>query len=201
MDRMDLSRGIAQRIGGALATVRVRGKLSAAACSVALAASVWGGAAFAGERALSLGEVSTQAVASSESIDAETLRRAAERELGALDLSGVPAKRAAVVSLSLVRVEHARLPATGTGHATTSATGATNTTSSTTASTATTATTATTCVVSAVLRDKRKGTLFAIVEGRARVETSAKQKQLAEQQALEAAIRSALTRAALSLRG
>ncbi len=56
------------------------------------------------------------------------------------------------------------------------------------------------CVVSATLRTARGGTMIAIVEGRARIETQAPVSLSLVRQAVEAAVRSALVRVPEALR-
>ena len=92
---------------------------------------------------------------------APLLRTTAETELGALDLSHV--KRDAVLSVSLVRLD-----TEGQGNAT-----------------------SVTCVVSATLRTKTGGTIFAVLEGRARVDSSS---DAAKRQSLRSAVHGAMTR-------
>jgi hypothetical protein len=92
---------------------------------------------------------------------APLLRTTAESELGALDLSHV--KRDAVLSLSLVRLDTAQ---DGNG-------------------------TSVTCVVSATLRTKSGGTIFAVLEGRARVDSS---NDAAKRLSLRSAVHGAMTR-------
>lgn len=92
---------------------------------------------------------------------APLLRTTAESELGALDLTHV--KRDAVLSVSLVRLDTEQR-----GNAT-----------------------SVTCVVSATLRTKTGGTIFAILEGRARVDSSS---DAAKRQSLRSAVHGAMTR-------
>ena len=89
------------------------------------------------------------------------LRTTAESELGALDLTHV--RRDAVLSVSLVRLDTEQ-QANGTS---------------------------VTCVVSATLRTKTGGTIFAILEGRARVDSSS---DAAKRQSLQSAVHGAMTR-------
>lgn len=89
------------------------------------------------------------------------LRTTAETELGALDLTHV--KRDAVLSVSLVRLDTEQQ---GTA-------------------------TSVTCVVSATLRTKTGGTIFAVLEGRARVDSSS---DAAKRLSLRSAVHGAMTR-------
>ena len=92
---------------------------------------------------------------------APLLRTTAESELGALDLTHV--RRDAVLSVSLVRLDTEQQ-----GNAT-----------------------SVTCVVSATLRTKTGGTIFAVLEGRARVDSSS---DAAKRLSLRSAVHGAMTR-------
>lgn len=92
------------------------------------------------------------------------LRRVIESELAGVDLSRVARKDASILSVSLVRMD-------------TDAQGK-----------------ATTCVVSATLRTKKGGAVFAILEGRARAENGASSQKSAEAHALQEAVRGAIVR-------
>jgi len=107
--------------------------------SLAAAAVVMAVPATAGERRVVVGEVSSQVARPG--IDYEALlRSASEEEIRALDLTRVPAGKKVVVSVSLVRLDTlADVRATDAS-----------------------------CEVNATLRDARRGTIFAILEGRAR---------------------------------
>lgn len=100
-------------------------------------------------------------VSRSDGAVAPLLRTTAETELGALDLTHV--KRDAVLSVSLVRLETEQQ---GNG-------------------------TSVTCVVSATLRTKTGGTIFAVLEGRARVDSSS---DAAKRLSLRSAVHGAMTR-------
>ncbi len=91
---------------------------------------------------------------------APLLRSTLEHELGALDLHG--AKKDAILSVSLVKLDS--VPASGGAEVT--------------------------CVVSATLRGPRSGSIFAILEGRARVEGPG----VATKVAVESAVHGALVR-------
>jgi hypothetical protein len=93
----------------------------------------------AGEKRVVIGEVSSQVVRSG--FDYESLLRAAsEDELRTLDLSRVPSGKRVIVSVALVRLDTLAQPSGAD----------------------------TTCVVNATLRDARAGTVFAMLEGKAR---------------------------------
>jgi hypothetical protein len=108
---------------------------------IVLAAAVFASSADAGERGrVVIGEVSSRVARVG--IDYEPLLRAAsEAELSSLDLSRVPRTRQVIVSVALVRLDTLAEPAL----------------------------TDATCEVSATLRDARGGTMFAILEGKARL--------------------------------
>jgi hypothetical protein len=108
--------------------------------SIVLAAVVFAAPAIAGERRVVIGEVSSRVARAG--VDYEPLlRSASEAELSALDFSRVPRQRNVIVSVSLVRLDTLSEPAQ----------------------------TDATCEVSATLRDAKAGTVFAILEGTARV--------------------------------
>jgi hypothetical protein len=93
--------------------------------------------------AVALGEVST--IVQRGNLDLRALLRSTlEEELRALDLSRVPRSRHAILSVSLVRMD------------------------TQTSQEAESDAAVTTCVVSATLRDARRGAIFAILEGKAR---------------------------------
>jgi hypothetical protein len=126
--------------------------------------------ASAAEKKVAIGEVSTNVVRSDVDLSA-LLRSTIELELAGLDLSGVDRKDATILSVSLVRMD--TVP---------SAHGP-----------------STTCVVSATLRTKKGGTVFAILEGRAHAENGASQ-QNAEANAMQGAVRGAIVRLPEALR-
>lgn len=116
---------------------------------------------------VALGEVST--VITRTGLDLrELLRTSAQEELRALDLSKVPASRRSILSVSLVRMETLR--------------DATNTN-------------VTTCIVSATLRDARRGAIFAVLEGRAHADSGAGDRAI-----LRTAVRGAVARIPEALR-
>lgn len=98
--------------------------------------------------AVALGEVSSSVERRDVDLRA-LLRTSAEEELRALDLRGIPATRRSILSVSLVKMETAP-DSTASGNKT-----------------------VTTCIVSATLRDARRGAIFAVLEGRARGESGA----------------------------
>jgi hypothetical protein len=112
------------------------------AASLALAVAALGVSAEAGEKRVTIGEVSSQVVRNGMNYES-LLRAATEEELQALDLSRVPRGKRVVVSVALVRLD----------------------------TLAETRATDTTCEVSATLRDAKGGTLFAILEGKARAKS------------------------------
>ena len=108
--------------------------------SIVLAAAVFAAPASAGENRIVIGEVSSQVARTGVRFE-PLLRAASEEELTALDLSKVPRGKRVIVSVSLVRLDTLAEPST----------------------------TDATCEVSATLREARGGTVFAILEGKARV--------------------------------
>ena len=101
-----------------------------------------------GGDAVALGEVSSTVERRDVDLRA-LLRTSAEEELRALDLRGIPATRRSILSVSLVKMETAQEAAPAGNK------------------------TVTTCIVSATLRDARRGAIFAVLEGRARGESDA----------------------------
>jgi hypothetical protein len=93
----------------------------------------------AGERRIVIGEVSSRVVRSGVNYE-RVLRAASEEELKTLDLSLVPHEKRVIVSVALVKLE-----TLGEPQAIDSS-----------------------CEISATLRDAKGGTLFAILQGRAR---------------------------------
>jgi hypothetical protein len=110
--------------------------------SLAVAVAALSVTAQAGERRVVIGEVSSQVVRSGVNYES-LLRAASEEELQALDLSLVPRGKRVIVSVSLVRLDTL---------AQSSAVDAT-------------------CEVSAALRDAKGGTVFAILQGKARAKS------------------------------
>lgn len=123
--------------------------------------------ASAAER-LSLGEVSTSVTRRDVDVPA-LLRILATEELRAVETSKAPRDarhRGAIVSVALVRMD-TESNAKGS---------------------------ASTCVVSVVLRDPARGVLLALLQGRARAEDGSRAANAAERSALQASLRSALSR-------
>jgi hypothetical protein len=120
----------------------------------------------AAERPVALGEISSEVFRRDVDMRA-LLRSTSEQELGALDLSRVSMKKRAILSVALVRMD----------------------------STVAAAGKSTTCVVSATLRDARRGAIFAILEGKARAQGDpSSASPTMERSALEAAVRGAIAR-------
>jgi hypothetical protein len=91
------------------------------------------------ERRVVIGEVSSKVVRTGVNYES-LLRAASEEELEALDLSHVPRERRVIVSVALVKLDTLADPRTVDAS----------------------------CEVSATVRDAKGGTLFAILQGRAR---------------------------------
>jgi hypothetical protein len=113
---------------------------------------------------VAVGEVSTQVLRSDVDL-AGVMRAALAEELPALDLSRAR-RRPVILSVSLVRMETQA-----------SASGA-----------------STTAVISATLRTKRGGSLFAILEGKAQAYDGSKERRTVEQTALRSAVHGAINR-------
>jgi hypothetical protein len=111
-----------------------------------------------------IGEVSSQVARAGTDYE-PLLRSASEDELRMLDLSHVPKTKRVVVSVALVSMD-----TLAESHDTDA-----------------------TCVVNAVLREARGGTIFAILEGKARAKSGGAP-QVVERSALEGAIHGALAR-------
>lgn len=123
------------------------------------------GSLSAAERKVALGEIS--AGVQPASVDVRSLvRDTAEAQLDELDWTRVASKSGAIVSLSVVRIE----------------------------TRADDKSAATTCVVSATLRTKSGGRVFAILEGRAHAENDASKRSAVEASAVRAAVRGAMVR-------
>jgi hypothetical protein len=132
-------------------------------------AAVGSGAGAAGEKAITLGEVSSQ-VPSSGGVDYPALVRAAsEDEIRAIDPKGVPRGKRIIVSVALVRLDTLVEPRARA-----------------------------TCVVSATLRDARRGSVFAILEGQAQAMDG--ERHAIETSALLGALHGALARIPEALR-
>jgi hypothetical protein len=128
--------------------------------SAAFAAS----SADAGEKRITIGEVSSQV--SRSGVDYESfLRSASEEELRALDLSRVPRGKRVIVSVALVRLDTLAEPRA----------------------------TDASCEISATLRDAKGGAVFAILEGKARAKSGGAAGAV-ESTAVHGALRGALAR-------
>jgi hypothetical protein len=112
--------------------------------------------------AIGIGEVSI--VEPSGEIDDSTLRAIVVDAVGSLEAVTVPRGRAAVVSVSLVRLDAHSDPLEVT------------------------------CVVSATLRDRQRGAIFAILQGSARGQDEPRQRRSLERAILRAAVGSAISR-------
>jgi hypothetical protein len=112
---------------------------------------------------VALGEISSSVTRGDVDLRA-LLRSASEEELRALDWSQIRTTKRAIVSMSLVRMD----------------------------TVASRDSKATTCVVSATLRDAKRGAIFAILEGRARATSDPS--AAIERSAIQTAVRGALAR-------
>jgi len=136
--------------------------------------------ASAGERPIVIGEVSSQ-VARVGVDFASLLRSASEQEVRGLDVSHVPHGKRVIVSVALVRMD-THMNAHMNAHVDTR----TDTLAEPRAVDAT-------CEVSATLRDAKHGTVFAILDGRARAESGGTTDTV-ELSALQGALHGALAR-------
>jgi hypothetical protein len=118
---------------------------------------------------VALGEVSSSVTRGDLDLRA-LLRSASEEELRAVDWTQVHTSRRAILSMSLVRMD----------------------------SIASRDSKATTCVVSATLRDAKRGAIFAILEGRARATSDPSAP--VERSTIQTAVRGALARIPEALR-
>jgi hypothetical protein len=133
------------------------------AFSLALTIATLAVSAHAGERRVTIGEVSSKVARGG--VNYESLVRAAsEEELDALDLSHMPRGKKVIVSVALVRLDTL---------------------------TASSRAIDTTCEVSAALRDASGGTMFALLSGKARA-TSVGTAGAVESTAVRGAIHGAL---------
>lgn len=123
----------------------------------------------AGEPAIGIGEVSAEA--SSRDVDMGALRAMVTDAVGTLDASTLPRGSAAVLSVSVVRLE------------------------SRTGSPA-----EVTCLVSATLRDRKRGAVFAVLEGSARGQDETRRLPALERAILRAAVSSAIARVPEAMR-
>ena len=139
-------------------------KLASILSGVAVLALAGAQGANAGEPAVALGEVTAQA-AQRDDVDIASLRAEAEGALQGLEDSHLPRGTHAVLSVSVVRLE---------SHAGGSA--------------------EVSCLVSATLRDRARGSVFAILEGSARGQDNPRRMRVLERATLGAALRSAIAR-------
>jgi hypothetical protein len=107
--------------------------------AIAIAIATFAAPAMARESRVVIGEVSSNVTRAGQDYES-LLRSASEEELSALDLSLIPLKRRVIVSVALVRLDTLAAPRT----------------------------TDATCEISATLRDARGGSVFAILQGKAR---------------------------------
>jgi len=114
----------------------------------------------AGEKPVQIGEVSSR-VARAGVDYAQLVRRESEAELRGLDLTRVPPGHRTIVSVALVRMDTLEEPERSA-----------------------------TCVVSATLRDAKGGTVFAVLEGKAKA--IAGEALIVEKNALHGAVHGAL---------
>lgn len=115
---------------------------------------------------IAIGEVTSEVTR--EGVDLPlALRSVVEQELPAVDMGGRPSPRPSILSISLVRMERAASPDRKTSVV---------------------------CVVSATVRDKKKGVIVAVLEGRARAENEERLAALLERAAMKSAVRGALAR-------
>jgi len=123
----------------------------------------------AGEPTIGIGEVTAEA--SSRDVDVGVLRAMVTEAVGTLDASTLPRGSAAVLSVSVVRLEsRVASPAEVT------------------------------CLVSATLRDRKGGSVFAVVEGSARGQDEPKRLPTLERAILRAAVGSAIARVPEAMR-
>ena len=113
-----------------------------------------------------LGEVTSAVVREDVDMGA-VLRQTLEQELPSVDMGGRPRPRPAILSVSLLQMERAPSAASKAS---------------------------VTCVISATLRDKKRGAIVAVLEGRARAENEERLVLLLERAALKSAVRGALAR-------
>lgn len=102
----------------------------------------------------------------------EQIRKTAEAELAAIDWSGHSIRKRYKLSASVTKLDRKREGALSMA----------------------------TCTVTAAIRDAERGTLLAIVEGRARAEAQGSDAPTLESDALEGAVRGAITRLPATLR-
>jgi hypothetical protein len=134
-----------------------------------LAGALVAGESGAGEQPIGVGEVTT--AAANVDVDVATLRSMVEEAVASLDSATPPTRSAAVLSVSLVRLD---------AHVASQA--------------------EVTCVVSATLRDRARGSVFALLEGSARGQDDPKRVRALERATLRAAVGGAVARAGEAMR-
>jgi hypothetical protein len=134
-----------------------------------LAAALVAGESGAGEPPIGVGEVTT--AAANVDVDVATLRSMVEEAVASLDSATPPTRSAAVLSVSLVRLD-ARVASQAE----------------------------VTCVVSATLRDRSRGSVFALLEGSARGQDDPRRVRALERATLRAAVGGAVARAGEAMR-
>jgi hypothetical protein len=123
-------------------------------------------ASTAAQPPITIGEVTSEVVR--EDVDMNlVVRGVLEQELPGVDVAKPARPRPAILSLSLVRMDREAAPDNKAQ---------------------------VTCVVSATVRDQKKGALLAVLEGRARAENEERLVVLLERAALKSAVRGALAR-------
>jgi len=115
---------------------------------------------------IAIGEVTSEVTREGVDVALE-LRAVVEQELPAVDMAGRPKPRPAILSVALLRMERASSADKKTSVA---------------------------CVVTATVRDKRKGAIVAVLEGRARAENEDRFALLLEHAVMKSAVRGALAR-------
>jgi hypothetical protein len=120
---------------------------------------------------ITVAEVSTQRAAGAE-IDAREFRALVDEAVGALDKSKLPRKEAVALSVSLVKMESKVSSGAEVR-----------------------------CTVSATLRDRKRGAIFAMLEGSARGEDAPPRRRALERATLKAALASAIARVPEAMRG
>ena len=146
------------------------GKLPSLLAGIAAILAVTLQEAAAGDPVVSLGEVSVQA-ASRDDLDAEALRTMVADAVQSIDASTLPRGSHAVLSVSLVRLE-----SRGSSPAEVS------------------------CLVSATLRDRSRGSVFAVLEGSARGQDEPRRIRALERAIMRAAVGSAVARVPEAMR-
>lgn len=134
-----------------------------------VAAVLVAGVSDAGEPPIGVGEVTTAASASD--VDVATLRSMVEEAVASLDAATMPKRNAAVLSVSLVRLDE-RVASQAE----------------------------VTCVVSATLRDRTHGSIFALLEASARGQDDPRRVRALEKATMRAAVSGAVARAGEAMR-